>query len=253
MQWFEDAEFWDLTASYVFPDARMQAGRSEIDAVDGLLRRETGAGFDAGTRVLDVPCGPGRHAAALAARGCVVSGFGLTEAYVLAAGARAEEAGVPLSLTQADMYSSAFGGPFDIALNLFTSLGYTCDEADDIRFLRAIHDSLAPGGLLVVDSIGKEVLARIFEPVRYLTTGGWIAKSVATIEESWRVVRTRMELTKDGDDRTVEFRHLLYGASELVRVMESAGFDVSVFGGYDGQVYNHEALRLVAIGRRGPP
>lgn len=253
MHWFEDAEFWDLTASYIFPESRLRAGSEEIDAIDGLLRREAGVGFDAGARVLDVPCGPGRHSVALAGRGCIVTGFDLTEAHLKEAETAASEAGVSLSLHQGDMYKTEFGGPFDIALNLFTSLGYTCDEADDIRFLRSVYDSLRPGGSLVVDSLGKEVLARILEPVRYFTAGGWVAKSTVTIEESWRVARTTMELTRDGEDRTVEFRHLIYGASDLIRVMGAAGFDVSVFGGYDGCAYDNEALRLVAIGRRGVP
>jgi 2-polyprenyl-3-methyl-5-hydroxy-6-metoxy-1,4-benzoquinol methylase len=253
MRWFEDPEFWDLTASYIFPETRIQDGPTEIKAIDALLHRETGNGFTPGTRVLDVPCGPGRHAVALAQRGCIVSGVDLTEAHIIAASDRAKEAGVSLTLTRADMYSHSFDGPYDVALNLFSSLGYTCDEADDVRLLRAIHDALRPGGVLVVDSMGKEVLARILEPVRYLTAGGWIAKSTVHLEDSWRIVRTTMELSRDGEERTVEFRHLLYGASDLIRVFESAGFDVSVFGGYSGEAYDREAHRLVVVGRRRGP
>lgn len=252
-EWFEDPAFWELARAFVFPEARLRVGGEEIDEIDGLLRSVVGFGFDAGTRVLDIPCGLGRHAVAAAARGCEVTGVDLTRAHLAAAAERASEAGVELRLVEGDMYKVEFEGPFDLALNLFSSLGYTCDERDDLRLFQTIHDALRLGGVLVIDTIGKEILARVFEPTRYLEFGGWIAKCDVRIEEDWRTVATSMELTRDGEERVTKFRHALYGASDLQRLMEAAGFDVSVFGGYGGRAYDHEAERLVLIGQRAPP
>ena len=52
---------------------------------------------------------------------------------------------------------------FDLALNMFTSFGYFENPADDAQVLRNIHGSLQPGGSLVLETIGKEVLGRIFQ------------------------------------------------------------------------------------------
>ena len=251
-EWYEDAAFWKDTRAFIFPDSRMAAASEELDGIHALLVREVGFGLTAGTRVLDVPCGPGRHSVAAAERGCVVTGVDLTRAHVEAARERADAAGVEVTTVEADMYRHRFTGTFDVALNLFSSIGYTCDERDDARLLDTVHGVLRPGGALVVDTMSKEILARIFEPVRYLEFGGWIAKVTVRVEDAWRVVRTRMELTRESEDRVVEFRHAIYGASDLVRLMEAAGFDVSVFGGYGGQAYDHEAERLVLIGQRAP-
>ncbi len=247
MHWYEDAQFWEIIRSFVFPEQRMAAGTQEIDELDSLLET-MGSGFAEGTRVLDVPCGPGRHAAALTTRGCSVTGWDLTQAHIDDARSLSEKARFQVG----DMYSTDFGGPFDVAVNLFSSIGYSCDEEDDLSFFRAVFAALEPGGLFVIDTMSKEILARVFEPVRYLEFGGWVAKCDVTVEDAWQVVRTKLLLTRDGEQQEVEFKHLVYGASDLIRLLKQAGFDVSVFGGYSGTPYDHEATRLVAIGRKGP-
>lgn len=249
MVWYEDPQLWELIRPFVFPPVRLAAGGDEIDEIDGLLRTQ-GSGFENGTRVLDVPCGPGRHAAALVERGCVVTGWDLTEAHVEQAQAAAGS--TTSSFHAGDMYASEFGGPYDVALNLFSSIGYSCDPEDDLRFFRAVYASLAPGGVFVIDTISKEVLARAFEPVRYLEFGGRVVKCTVSLEDNWQRVRTHMMLTRDGAQQEVEFRQQLYGASDLIRLLDLAGFDVSVFGGYSGRQYDHEASCLVAVGRKGP-
>ena len=44
----------------------------------------------------------------------------------------------------------------------FCLAGSNLDPADDALVLRNIHGSLRPGGSLVLETIGKEVLRRIF-------------------------------------------------------------------------------------------
>lgn len=46
------------------------------------------------------------------------------------------------------------------AINLFTSFGYFEDPAEDLRVAKNLHESLKPGGKLVMEMMGKEVLAR---------------------------------------------------------------------------------------------
>ena len=53
---------------------------------------------------------------------------------------------------------------FDAAINLFTSFGYFEDPAEDLQVAKNLFHSLKPGGALVMDLVGKEVLSRIFLP-----------------------------------------------------------------------------------------
>ena len=75
----------------------------------------------AGGRVLDAPCGFGRHSLALARRGFQVTGVDLSETELQRAKERAAAAGVPLQLVRQDMRDMEFSGEFDLALNLFSA------------------------------------------------------------------------------------------------------------------------------------
>jgi len=75
-------------------------------------------GLEAGERVLDVGCGPGRHALALARRGLEVVGIDLSDDFVaLARGATAAE-GLPARLEVLDVRDLSFDRDFDAAVCL---------------------------------------------------------------------------------------------------------------------------------------
>ncbi|MFN8109125.1 MAG: class I SAM-dependent methyltransferase [Thermoleophilia bacterium] len=114
----------------------------------GFITRRLPPGGPA--RILDVPCGSGRHALALAARGHTVTGWDISEEAVAHAGSRAAEAGVPAAFHTGDMREVPGTGDFDAAISMGNCLGYL-DAAGMAVFLRALYAALRPGGGLVLD------------------------------------------------------------------------------------------------------
>ena len=49
---------------------------------------------------------------------------------------------------------------FDLVINMFTAFGYFDDKEDDLLVLRNIYASLREGGVFVIDTMGKEWLAK---------------------------------------------------------------------------------------------
>ena len=85
-------------------------------------------------RILDLACGPGRHAAELERLGGQVVGFDLSRAMLRRARERTRAA-----LIRGDMRALPFrDGSFALAVNLFTSFGYFLDDGEhrkkQIRF-----------------------------------------------------------------------------------------------------------------------
>lgn len=239
--WFEDDAFWDAVSPLIFGHPGQDAD-AEIKAVLELAQvpRES--------VVLDLGCGIGRHVAALAKLGHHVTGVDRTAAFLKRA---RETVGDEVELVHQDMREFRRARAFDLAINLFTTFGYFDDPADDARVAKNLYESLRPGGVLIMEMMGREVLARIFRPRDWRTVDGAYLLEERTLQRNWSWNHVQWTLIEGGEARTFEFGHRIYAGSELLALLEGAGFtEVEALGGFDGRPYNHEAQRLVVRARR---
>lgn len=252
--WHQDDALWRLVRDSVFPSASFEAAPSEVAAIFRLVKRPRPGPLD----VLDLPCGPGRHALPLAQAGHRVVAVDRTRDYLdelehSLEERRARQPGrtAAVETVQADMRDFVRPGAFDLALNLYTSLGYFEDIEDDRRVLRGFASSLRPGGSLVIDLLGREVLARVFVPQRFRRLDdGTIQLQENRVLDAWRWMEVSWTFIKDGDARSCDLSHRIWGALDLEQELRDAGFgSVQLFGGFDGRPYDHLAERLVAVAR----
>ena len=108
---------------------------------------------------------------------------------------RAEKVSVPATKSES----------FDLAINLFTSIGVYDEPADDRRLLENVLRSLRPGGALVIDLMGREIVHRDFAP--------------RLVEESQGIVLTRdQELVAEGSRVQARWEIENAGRSEVFQV-----------------------------------
>lgn len=108
------------------------------------------AGRHPGT-ALDVGMGQGRNALFLAENGWEVTGFDLSDEAVAQAQAAAEEAGLELRTVQGDVNTFDYGKErWDLVVAMYMH-GLILPRADEIV------DSLAPGGLLVIEGFHRDL------------------------------------------------------------------------------------------------
>lgn len=240
--WHEDDEFWRAFTPTMFSKERWEAAEEEINNVVGLVQPPEGAA------VLDLCCGPGRHALELARRGYRVTAVDRTSQYLDEAQQAAASEGSDIEFVEEDMRRFRRSEAFDLAISLYTSFGYFEDANEDQRVAENLFASLRPGAKLVMEMMGKEVLARVFQPRGWDEYEGVIRLQERTIAPGWGWIDNRWILL-DGKERK-EFRlgHRLYSAVELGALLESCGFaEVQPYGGLDGRPYDHEARRLVVV------
>jgi SAM-dependent methyltransferase len=243
--WFEDEAFWEGLFSFLFPAARFAAAESEIDKLVRLVDFQGG-------KVLDVACGPGRHSVALAKRGYVVTGIDRSKFLLQKARNHAAEAGNKIEWVEEDMRHFVRQDSFDLAISLFTSFGYFAKEEENLLVLQNIFQNLKPGGLFLMDILGKERLARQYQPtlVHEIEDGGLLIERPKIVDD-WSGIQNEWILIQGVSVRRFYFHHTVYSGKELKSMLLQAGFStVKLYGDLDGNEYGVDAPRLVAVARK---
>ena len=228
------------------PQLTEERNQKETEFIAGALDLPRGA------TVLDLACGIGRHAIGMARLGYQMTGVDFNPRYLESATAEAERVGAKVRWMVGDMRSLHMEEAFDGAYSYFTSFGYFEDRADDLRVLQNVRRSLRPGGVLVMDVVGKERLARVLHPtVSQRTADGALLVQRHHVVDDWSRVRNEWTVVRDGRARTFEFLLRIYSGQELKALLDAAGFArVDLYGALDGRPYDLEAERLVAVARR---
>lgn len=244
--WHENDSFWQATAPAMFTPERIKQAAGEVDQITKLLD------LVPGQAVLDMGCGPGRHSVEFAKRGFKVTGVDRTEFYLEQARKRADEVGAKVEWIHGDMRSFRRENAFAAAVSVLTSFGYFDDEADDRRAVTSLFAALKPGGRLLIDLMGREVLARIFRERDWREeAGGLIVLEERKLRDDWRWLDLRWILLT-GEKRTEHrFRLRLFSAGELAALLRDAGFqDIRCYGSLAGDPYDQNAQRLVTVGHK---
>ena len=104
-----------------------------------------------GRRLLELACGTGTVAAAMAAAGWKVYGIDLSADMLFEARAKATEAAVTVVYSQQDMRSFVIPERVHLVTCLYDSMNYMLTGEDLLAVFRRVHAALEPGGLFLFD------------------------------------------------------------------------------------------------------
>lgn len=244
-EWFTDEDFWRELYPYMFPPDRFSAAAGEVQCLLQLAQVREGA-------VLDLGCGPGRHSVEFAQRGFQVTGVDASTYLLERARERADDFKVQVEWVKDDMRRFRRDGAFELACILFTSFGYFDDENENLQVARNLYESLKPGGVLIIDVIGKERVARNWrDALSSEFPDGTQLIQLPRVSRSWSRIASKWLLIKDGRSRSFQFEHTIFSGRELQDLILRAGFEtVEIFGNLQGAAYGLDAERLIAVARR---
>jgi len=243
--WYIDEDFWRTFGPLMFGEPQFIEAAEQVPA---LLKR---IGLDRGA-VLDLGCGPGRHALPLARAGLDVTAVDTSARLIEELRDRARAEPFTIDARVGDMRTFERPAAFDAVLLMWTSFGYFDDEADHRRVLDRALDNLRPGGWLVVDQLGLETLCRSLQPVhlteyedgRLLVERPVLADLNTRLENEWILV--------DGEQaRRATWSHRVWSAGEFARLVDEAGFELeSIDADLEATPYDFEAERMIVFARK---
>jgi SAM-dependent methyltransferase len=215
---------------------------AEVDQLEALL------GLRPPLRILDLPCGQGRHAIELAGRGYQVTGVDLSAFMLEVATERAANEGVQVRWLEGDMREGMPDERFDLVLNLFTSFGYFDDPADDSRVLRAAAGMLHPGGRLVLEVINGERTMSQFQEREWFTVGRAAVLEARRLDRPAQRMVVERTVSRPPESETSVHALRLYTGEQVDAALRAAGFGhIDLYGDWNGEPLRSDSMRIVAV------
>lgn len=228
------------------PIFQLERDRREAGRVLELL------GLPSGGRLLDVPCGQGRHAHLFAEAGLDVDGLDYSADLLKIA--RERGTGRSLRYRRGDMrrLPSGWSGRFDAVVNLFTSFGFFLEPADDVQVIREFARVLKPGGQLIWHGGSRDgVMARFLSRDWWQIEDGTMIGHERTFDALSGIltVRSTWQGPRGGGER--EHRIRLYTASRIAEMCAEAGLIVeSAYDGFRDRPLTRRSPEMLIVGRR---
>ncbi len=219
------------------------------DEVDFLVRN---LAVSPPSRLLDLPCGFGRHAIGLASRGYRVTGIDIATSAVIAARQQGEALGLSTAnFLVGDMRRPPPGGRFDGAYCLGNSFTYLPHE-DTIRFVRNVFDAVRPGARWIIDTsaVAESLLPQLMDE-RQLEAGG----ITYAVQNSYDALAGRLiqacTFTRGDERELAQTSQGVYTVAELHRLLQSRGWlTVAAYGSLDGKPFVLRDRRLLLVAQR---
>lgn len=198
--------------------------------------------------ILDVPCGFGRLAIELAARGFTLSGVDISTQFLEEAKSEAGKIHLNVAWQQRDMRDLPWQSSFDGAFCFGNSFGYLDDDGN-AQFLKAVYRALCPSGRFILDasSVAENVLPKIqehtemeFGDIRFIEDNHY-DHELSRLDTEYTFIR--------GDRTEKKFgSHRIYTYRELQELLASTGFvNCQSFGTVAGEPFTFGANGLYIV------
>jgi SAM-dependent methyltransferase len=219
--------WWQTFFSGVVLDMWLQAippeyTKIEAEFINNLLHPPPGA------RILDAPCGEGRIARELAAKGYQLVGVDIAEEFLASARAAAKQRNLTMNLERADVRSLSFRAEFDAAICWGNSFGFF-DDAGNAGLLQSLARALRPGGRLVLDaSSNAESRLPNFCQREWNRTADILFLEENEYDHAQGRMITHYTFIRGGKEEKRTGSHRIYTYREICKMLEEAGFAEAV-------------------------
>jgi len=205
-----------------------------------------------GARVLDVPCGNGRHALELAARGLSVVGVDLAEEFIAEARANSHSRGFcDVEWHLGDMRHLPRQAEFDAAICLGNSFGYLEHEGT-LEFLAAVAQALKPDGRFLLETgAAAECLLPHLEERSWYTFGEITMLTVNEYRPAEGRLYSEDTFLRDGTRDVRRSSQAVYTAAEVRRMLHAVSLTpTAMYGSLDGSEFRLGAHDLLLVAEK---
>ncbi|KAF0194228.1 MAG: type 11 methyltransferase [Bacillota bacterium] len=230
------ANFWDdqhmskqLLKAHLNPN--WDAASRKPATIDKTVAWVNDNYLTAGSRVLDLGCGPGLYAERLARLGHSVTGVDFSKRSIEYARESSQEQGLAIEYVYKNYLEIDYHEQFDLVLLVYCDLGALVDVDRDL-LLQKIHAAIKPGGVFIFDVFTDDFSATVVEKQSWELTddGFWAEGAHCVLEQSFHYPEEKVLLSQsilmraDGTHDLYRIYDHYYGEADLTKVLNASGF-----------------------------
>jgi cyclopropane fatty-acyl-phospholipid synthase-like methyltransferase len=178
-----------------------------------------------GNKVLDIMCGYGRHAIALAKKGMKVTAVDNLDAYISEINDIAKTESLTINTIKADVIQYKADDVFDLTICMGNSFCFF-DEKNSLDLLKMIASHLKPGGSFLINTwMIAEIAFNNFRERAWSHVNGlkYIMESKYHIQPS-RIESEHLILSPDGKTEFKKAIDYIFSIAEMDNLLSRAGF-----------------------------
>ncbi len=242
--WYEtffsgiNCEMWEKAATQEWTDA-------EVAFITDVLN------VPAGSFILDIPCGTGRHAVGLAKQGFQVTAVDISIEFLNGLRTKVHEGNLSIQVIEADILSVEISGSFDGAFCLGNSFGYFNFVGME-TFVKKVSTSLKKGGRWIINTgvLAESFLSKFIKEKRYELPG--LVMDISNNYDEWdSCLLTTLTYTKNGTQETHHFKHHVYTVAEIIRLLKRFGLQtIALYSSTDKATFKLGDAQLYLVAEK---
>jgi SAM-dependent methyltransferase len=202
-----------------------------------------------GMEVLDLGCGNGRIANALARRGCAVTGLDLMPAFLEQARRMAAEEELAATYHLGDMRTLPWTGRFDGIVSWMSAYGYFGDE-ENRQVLGQAYRALKPGGRLLLDLNNRDWVLQHFQRASVIERNGNYLVDRRHYDVLTSRVYTERLILFESERSHMRFFVREFSCHELAAWLRQEGFERISGYDWDGRPFSLNSQRMLVVAEK---
>lgn len=240
-QWWEKF-FSGVCSDVQFESKTEEQTRAEVDFIQKVLQLMPKA------KVLDVPCGKGRHSIELSRRGHQVTGVDITLHFLNDAYRKAVEQRLEINWEHRDMSDLPWREEFEGAFCFWGSFGYF-DDNGNADFLKAISHVLKRSAKFLLDThVTETLLPTLFQKRAWKKVDKTLILEERHYNHTTGRTNTEWTFIQEGKEFRKSTSIRLYTCRELSQLFERFGLvDLKYYGSLSGEAFHLGSPRLYLV------
>lgn len=234
--WHKTAYSKVFTKATIGSDRMIELGIQQVEFLISALQLKPKA------KILDVPCGVGRHSVEFAKHGYSVTGLDISKNCLSVAKREFSHPNAVYRLCDMNNLKE-YREQYEACVNLFTSFGYFDSDVENAAALEQMISTLKPGGKLVINLVDRDWLMTIFNPARWSEQAGVLTVESSVFDKKTNYIETRVVIIDQKKKRpTLLHEHYhrmrIYSKTEILALLKNKGLkNIEVFGDFSGNSF----------------